>query len=88
MEDYPFEIGKAYLIRTVTHYWTGKVTAIRGGFLVLADCAWIPDTGRFSDIDGPDSLNEIEPARDGAGISIASIVDFIPWTWPLPTIRK
>ena len=47
--DSHWEIGKCYLIRTVTMIDTGRLVAVTDKELVLEDAAWIPDTGRFSD---------------------------------------
>lgn len=44
----PFEIGKNYLIRTVTMIDTGRVVAVTPTEVVLEDAAWIADTGRFT----------------------------------------
>ena len=49
-DDTAFERGRSYLIRTVTLYYTGKIKRITSKELVLEDAAWIPDTGRFSEI--------------------------------------
>ena len=42
-ESVPFEVGKAYSIRTCTYHLTGKVREIVGKFLVLDTVAWIAD---------------------------------------------
>jgi hypothetical protein len=58
----PFEIGKEYFIRTVTYHLTGRVKDIVGKFLVLEDCAWIADSGRFNEFfKTPSSSLEVEP---------------------------
>ena len=64
-QDHPFEIGKKYLIRTVTMIQTGMVKSIRGKFLVLEQAAWIADTGRFSDALAKAEFNEVEPFPAG-----------------------
>lgn len=72
----PFEIGKKYLIRTVTMTQTGEVKEIYPQFLVLKDAAWIADTGRFSEaLEDQDKFNEVEPFKNDAIIGIGSIVD-------------
>ena len=55
-EDTAFEVGKAYLIRTVTFYYTGKLSRITSKELILEDAAWIPDTGRFNESGNKKSL--------------------------------
>jgi hypothetical protein len=58
----PFEIGKEYFIRTVTYHLTGRLKDIVGKFLILEDCAWIADSGRFHEFfTNPSSSLEVEP---------------------------
>ena len=80
----PFVVGSAYLIRTVTHYWTGRVIRVVGDFLVLEDAAWIADTGRYSAAKTADALNEIEPCDGEVIIGLGSIIDARAWTSALP----
>jgi spore maturation protein CgeB len=75
-EDCPFEIGEKYLIRTVTFTYTGQVKSKNNTFLVLQDCDWIADTGRFSEaLENQDKFNEVEPFKNDVIISKGSIVD-------------
>ena len=61
-----WELGKIYLIRTVTMIDLGRLVAVSEQELVLEDAAWIADTGRFSDVlKDLQKLNEIEPFPDG-----------------------
>ena len=80
----PFKVGDAYLIRTVTNYWTGRVEKVVGGFLVLADAAWIADTGRYSEATDEAHLKEVEPCAEPVIVSLGSIVDARSWTSALP----
>ena len=61
----PWQIGKNYLIRTVTMIDTGKLVAVHEHELVLEDAAWIADTGRFSDAVKKAEFNEVEPFPAG-----------------------
>lgn len=83
----PFEVGKSYFLRTVTYHLTGRVTAIKGGFLVLADAAWIAESGRFADFLKTGLANEVEPVGE-AMVSIGSITDAFPWPHKLPRDQK
>ena len=57
-----WEIGKPYLIRTVTMIQHGILVEVSDKELVLVQAAWIADTGRFSDfVNGKIEPNEIEP---------------------------
>lgn len=64
-DDSAWEIGKIYLIRTVTMIDTGRLVAVTPQELVLEDAAWIADTGRFSDALKSVNFNEVEPFPDG-----------------------
>ena len=72
----PFEVGKAYVIRTVTMHWHGVAKAVDDKFLVLEKAAWIGDTGRFADCLKPGGeFAEVEPAHNDVIVAVASIVD-------------
>jgi spore maturation protein CgeB len=72
----PFEVGKKYLIRTVTMTLTGELKEIFPQFLVLKEADWIADTGRFSiSLENQDNFNEVEPFKNDCIVSIGSIVD-------------
>lgn len=50
-ENLPWEIGKNYFFRTVTHIEIGQVSDlfnVEGTvFIKMVNCSWIPDTGRY-----------------------------------------
>ena len=73
-------------IRTVTHYYTGEVVAVRGGFVKLVDGAWIADTGRWSEFVAKGTYNEAEACGDVA-VNIGAIVDVVPWAHKLPVTK-
>lgn len=83
----PFTPGSAYLIRTVTHYWVGRVDKVVGDFLVLGDASWVADTGRYGEATTADALNEVEPTGR-AIVGLGSIVDARDWAGSLPTDAK
>lgn len=74
--DHPFEVGKNYLIRTVTMIQTGKIKSVRGKFLVLEQAAWIADTGRFSEaLEDQEKMKEVEPFKNDAIVNMDTIID-------------
>ena len=79
-----FTVGQAYLIRTVTHYYTGRIEKVNSAELLLSDAAWIADTGRYSDSLQSGTLNEIEPIVGSLILSRGAIVDAAPWSHSLP----
>ena len=79
----PFEIGKAYFLRTVTYHLVGTVKEIKGQFLVLENASWIADSGRFMQAIQEGKLAEVEPVGD-AFVNITTVTDAFPWVHPLP----
>lgn len=83
----PFSIGTAYIIRTVTHTYTGRLTWISATELVLEDAAWIADSGRWMNAIKDGELNEVEPMGTVI-VGRGALVDATVWTHPLPTEQK
>jgi hypothetical protein len=59
-DDSHWEIGKAYLIRTVTMIQVGKLEKVTDKELILSSAAWIADTGRFSESLLTGNFDEVE----------------------------
>lgn len=59
----PWNIGKQYFIRTVTHAHVGTVVEVNQHEIVLMDASWIADTKRFSNFvcGSPAADIEVEP---------------------------
>lgn len=86
--DTPFGTGDSVIVRTVTHYFVGRVVKFGAQWLTLSDASWIADTGRWSDALSSGNLNEIEPYPNGCSISIGAIVDISRWSPELPKSKK
>lgn len=87
--SHPYKIGENYFIRTVTHYYTGKLERVYAHELVLSQAAWIADTGRFSDALKTGKLNEVEPFPEGEVIiGRGSVIDAPRWLHELPKVQK
>jgi len=86
----PYKVGEKYFIRTVTHHFTGKLTAVYDKELVLSHCAWIADDGRFSDTLKSGEHSEVEPYPEGAQVIIGrmSIIDAHIYQPDLPLTQK
>jgi len=84
----PVALGNAVLIRTVTHYYTGRIVGLTRDEIVLTDAAWIADTGRFSAALSTGTLSEIEPYPTAVSIARGAIVDVTSWSHPLPRETK
>jgi hypothetical protein len=83
----PFEIGKAYLIRTVTYHQIGIVKGIIGDFILFKDASWVADSGRFSDCITKGTFNEVEYVGPML-INRTAIVDAFPWENKVPKETK
>jgi hypothetical protein len=85
-KNHPYTVGNSYFIRTVTHYYTGRLEWVFDCSLVLSDAAWIADTGRFNEFLRTGEPSEVEPYPDTMHpiISRSSIVDASPWPHDLP----
>lgn len=77
-------IDKNVIVRTITHYYTGRLAAIEDGMLVLADAAWIADTGRWSECLAQGSLSEVEPYPGTVYVAVHAVVDCSQWSHDLP----
>lgn len=75
-----FEVGKCYVIRTVTMINTGRVVAVGKQEILLDEAAWVADTGRYHDfLKSPATMaKEVEPYPVGmrAGVGRGAICDF------------
>ena len=84
----PWEIGKNYLIRTVTMIDTGKLIAVGEQEIVLESASWVADTGRFADALVRCEFNEVEPFPAGKVIiGRGSVIDAVQIVM-LPTKQK
>ncbi len=82
-------VGKNVFIRTVTFHYTGHLVSEGPTWLVLADAAWIGDSGRFSDALRTGNLSEVEPYPNSEiRVAVGSVVDMCEWTADLPRDQK
>lgn len=82
-ESNPFmETGKVYFIRTVTHYFTGRLLWVGEKELAFEDACWIADTGRFNEfLKSKDNVSESEPFPQGSILMIGrgSLIDMVEY---------
>ena len=75
-----WEIGKEYVIRTVTMIDVGTLVAITEHEIVLKNASWIADTGRWNHFLEKGMYSESEPYPDGIVIvGRGSVVDATIW---------
>lgn len=85
---HPYQVGKNYFIRTVTHHYTGKLVKVTAKELLLEDVAWIADDGRFMNAIKDGDLKEIEPFQDDVVLGRGAILDATIWRHELPRKQK
>jgi len=78
------DVGRKVFIRTVTHHYTGRVTACNPAWLELEEAAWIAYDGRFHECLANGTPDEVEPFVDWVRIPVGSIIDLTPWNHDLP----
>ena len=83
-----FERGKAVFIRTVTHYYVGRVVQASECEIILEDAAWVADTGRFAAALRAANFSEVEPYESQVLINRGAIVDATEWSGKLPAELK
>jgi hypothetical protein len=79
-----WQVGKSYLVRTVTMYCLGKLKIITGQELLFESASWVADCGRFNNALKTGQLNEVEPFLDDVIVNRSSIIDATLWRFDLP----
>jgi hypothetical protein len=87
-DDFPFKVGDAVLIQTVTFYFTGRIVKITPKWVHLAESAWVADMGRYAQAIEGGKLKEVEAINAKQAVPIASIVNVVAWNHPLPRETK
>lgn len=90
-DDSHWVVGKNYFIRTVTHHFVGTLLKVTAAELVLNNCSWIADDGRFSDsVNLGKEFNEIEPYDKDSDVIIGrgALIDAHAYKFDLPTKQK
>lgn len=83
-KSHSLKVGEKYFVRSVTHYYTGKLLDVTDADIVLGDAAWIADTGRFAEALKTGKFNEVEPFPDQVVINRDGLIDISPWPHSLP----
>ena len=84
----PWRVGTCYFVRTVTMHVVGRLVAVYPGELVLADPAWVADSGRFHAALKTGNLKEVEPFPLAVIVGRGAIVDATEWSHPVPLTLK
>jgi len=84
-----WDIGKNYVLRTVTMIQVGKLVKVTDNELVLEDAAWVADTGRWKSFLAEGEFDEAEPFPDGEVIvGRHSLIDACVWNHGVIRIQK
>lgn len=78
--DHPFEIGKKYLVRTVTMIQLGILKWVGPKEIVLENASWVADTGRFNNALKNGEVKENEPFVNDVIIGRGAICDMTEWS--------
>lgn len=84
----PVRVGASVFIRSVTHYYTGRIALLTKDEIVLTDAAWIADTGRFSEALRSGTLAEVEPFHSPVSVGRGAIIDVTEWPHALPKVVR
>lgn len=82
------QVGHKVFIRTVTHYYTGRITLMEDDAIVLEDAAWIACTKRFNNSLTTGDFDEVEPFPNPVEVERGAIVDSTTWPHELPRVQK
>jgi hypothetical protein len=80
-------IGKIVFIRTVTHYFVGRLLDIDNNFFAINQASWIAETDEWSRCSKQGKLNEAYPYNPETTVfvNVDSLVDVFEWPFTLPT---
>lgn len=81
------KVGKAYLFRTVTMIYTGRIKEMRGDEILVEEAAWIPETERWADCVKNCDFKEVEPYYRDVVIYRGGLLD-VTEIDKLPTKQK
>jgi hypothetical protein len=79
-----WQLGKVYFVRSVTYHYVGRLKEINDKELVLSDCAWVADSGRWTQAMVDGTLSEVEPYPNDVMVARTAIVDATEWKHDLP----
>lgn len=76
------QVGKVYLIRTVTMIYTGRLKAQSKTELLLSEAAWIAETERWAQTCKDEVFKEVEPYYRDVVLFKGAILDVTEITKP------
>jgi hypothetical protein len=85
---HPYQIGNNYLVKTVTNYFIGELSAVYEQELVLEKASWVADMGQYSKCLSAGVLDEVEYFGYPIIVGRGAIVDVVQWWHALPAETK
>ena len=83
-----WQIGKSYLVRTVTYHLLGKLLHVTDTELVFTEASWLASSGRFNEALKTGMVNEVEPFINDVIVGRSALIDATIWDHKLPTAVK
>jgi len=83
-----WQIGKSYLLRTVTYHIVGKLIHVDDKELVFDEASWVASSGVWSNALKTGQLSEVEPFEDSVIVGRGALIDATIWKHDLPTKKK
>jgi hypothetical protein len=81
----PVTQGQPVFIRTVTHYFLGKIQKLFQNEVVLSDATWVADTGPYAEfLKGNMNSTKYEKIGNICYVARGGIIDITPWPGELP----
>ena len=70
-----YETGVDYVVRTVTMVYLGEIKEETDTYIILTDCAWIPDTSRWNEFLNGEKPQEMEPYQNDVIVYKTAMLD-------------
>ena len=83
-----WQVGKNYVIRTVTMIQVGKLIEVTDNELVLSDASWVADTDRWTQFLKNGTVSEVELFCNDVIVGRNSIIDATIWNHKLFDTQK
>lgn len=83
-----WQLGKNYVIRTVTMIQIGRLVEVTDNELVLEEASWIAETDRWYNFLKEGKIKECEPFVDTVIVGRHSLIDATEWKHKLPREQK
>ena len=90
----PLRVGNQVFVRSVTHYYTGRIVLLTKDEIVLEDACWIACTARMAEWLKTGAPNcggyeaEYEPFAGPVSLGRGAVIDVTDWPHALPREQR